>query len=443
MLTLVLVARVDGAAATGIGCVLGAGVNFALNRALTFRSRGAIGGQAGRYGLVSATSALLNAGGVALVSSLPGLGFGAGWWLVRGAVWLLWSYPLQRGYVFAPRAVREAAHAGAAALEAPRAPGAVTLLVFALVAVPGIAEAGPLLRPARLPADTYGESYSFMADLADGTYVQVQLSLTNLGPGSDNGICRALVAPPSGKAWADDERVGSDDWGHEAGPDGAERLHIGPCSVRASRGETVVEARLDEGLVRLTYAAPLRAEAPPDAVIRVGGTKHRTELLLASARVVAELTVPDRPARKQSGAGYADHSRSDVPPKDLAVRWVRFRAVAGASKTLVLAREGADGLRPVWRRVDGAYRSGGAFTLRQTGEGAGLAFEAAFRGDAGTFTLRSRRLLFRHAPIEELGLFGNVVRPFTGSPVTYTLRAVLGEEGKPDVPGILEVSLQE
>jgi hypothetical protein len=44
---------------------------------------------------------------------------------------------------------------------------------------------------------------------------------------------------------------------------------------------------------------------------------------------------------------------------------------------------------------------------------------------------------------DEQGLLGSVVSPFVGAPVTYTFRATLSEAGRPDVPGILEVSLDE
>lgn len=86
--------------ATALGCLLGAVVNFTFNRVITYRRPGAVGPQAARYGLVSGSSALLNAGGVAVLALHP-LDYRLAWWLVRGAVWLFWNFPLQRSYVFA------------------------------------------------------------------------------------------------------------------------------------------------------------------------------------------------------------------------------------------------------------------------------------------------------------------------------------------------------
>ncbi|SEN33480.1 Phosphatidylglycerophosphate synthase [Stigmatella aurantiaca] len=100
-------------AATALGCVLGGVVNYTLNRLITFRSRGAVAPQVARYTLVSATSAMLNAGGVALLTLHPQLAYTLGWWLARGAVYFAWNLPLQRDYVFndPPEALMERPHA--------------------------------------------------------------------------------------------------------------------------------------------------------------------------------------------------------------------------------------------------------------------------------------------------------------------------------------------
>jgi putative flippase GtrA len=101
------------AMATAIGCALGGVVNYSVNRLITFRSQGAVAPQLARYTLVSATSALLNAGGVALLMLHPQLAYTLGWWLARAAVYFAWNLPLQRDYVFhdPPEALLERPHA--------------------------------------------------------------------------------------------------------------------------------------------------------------------------------------------------------------------------------------------------------------------------------------------------------------------------------------------
>jgi phosphatidylglycerophosphate synthase/putative flippase GtrA len=86
--------------ATAVGCALGAVINFAINRSWTFGSSDPAMPQMWRYGFVSVSSALLNAGGVAVMLFLPDVDYRIGWWLVRGAVFVTWNYPLHRDYVF-------------------------------------------------------------------------------------------------------------------------------------------------------------------------------------------------------------------------------------------------------------------------------------------------------------------------------------------------------
>lgn len=93
--------------ATACGVVVGAVLNFSLNRYWTF-DRHALEinppvAQGMRYVLVSTTSALLNSGGVAIFLLLPEIDFKIGWVVTRIAVYLAWNYPLQKGYVFEPK----------------------------------------------------------------------------------------------------------------------------------------------------------------------------------------------------------------------------------------------------------------------------------------------------------------------------------------------------
>lgn len=100
VLLLVEWAKLSPALATALGCGVGGVVNYTINRVLTFRSNGALAPQMARYTLVSATSALLNSGGVWLFTLHPQLAYTLGWWMVRGVVYFAWNLPLQRDYVF-------------------------------------------------------------------------------------------------------------------------------------------------------------------------------------------------------------------------------------------------------------------------------------------------------------------------------------------------------
>ena len=87
--------------ATGAGCIVGAIINFTINRSWVFKTRdAALVKQMLRYSFVSFTSALLNSGGVMVLLLIPSSEYRLAWLLVRGAVFLTWNFPLHRDYVF-------------------------------------------------------------------------------------------------------------------------------------------------------------------------------------------------------------------------------------------------------------------------------------------------------------------------------------------------------
>jgi phosphatidylglycerophosphate synthase/putative flippase GtrA len=90
------------AISTAVGCTMGAVTSFALTRGWTFDARtGQLFPQLARYVMVSLMTLGLNAGGVMLLLLLH-LPFAVAWCAARAVVFVGWSYPLQRDYVFAP-----------------------------------------------------------------------------------------------------------------------------------------------------------------------------------------------------------------------------------------------------------------------------------------------------------------------------------------------------
>lgn len=88
-----------GPGATVVGCCVGALISFTLARVWAFDARGAWLPQVGRYAFVSGAAAVLNGGGVALLFLLD-TPFVVAWLITRAVVFVTWSYPLQRDFVF-------------------------------------------------------------------------------------------------------------------------------------------------------------------------------------------------------------------------------------------------------------------------------------------------------------------------------------------------------
>jgi hypothetical protein len=321
----------------------------------------------------------------------------------------------------------------------------LTLLAsLAALTLPLLAGAGAVLEPLPSSNDNYGESFTFMVDLEDGSFVFTQFSITNLGPGSRHGICRATVVRPGQKAWAPQVKVGSDEWSYDAA---TSTLKMGPCTLHAGAG-TFISVPLGNGLLSIQFTEPPSPQAPPGSEVIVGNARYRHEVLVPFGAAKVSLRMPGSNALLElSGGGYGDHTHSTVAPVKLARSWVRFRALRGGdSNLLLLAREGFDGgFTPAY-----LWPAGGApemlqrFELRrQEGDSKKAGWEAALSSTRGALTVRATSLLLRNAPVQDLGLLGSLVKPVVGSPVTYVMRAVLQRAGQPDVQGLMEVTLDE
>lgn len=313
--------------------------------------------------------------------------------------------------------------------------------LLALLLAPLAAPAAGLLEPQPTNDDNYGESYTFSTDLDDGSFVQVQLSVTNLGPGARHGICRATVKRPAEKAWTPQVRVNDKEWRYDAA---TKTLRVAQCTLQETDTGIIAEAPLDKGLVRVELTGKPSAQAPSEVTVGDGHYRHEVLIPFGAAQVTVQ---PPGAASGDTveGGGYGDHTRSTIAPAKLARRWLRFRALRGQSRVLVLGREALDGgFGPVYLWQEGsAPRTFPRFELTRTGKKLQTSWQASLPGDTGPTTVRSTQLLHRHAPVEDLGLLGGLVRPVVGSPVTYVLRAVLERPGQKPLDGLMEVSLDE
>jgi putative flippase GtrA len=97
--------------ATLLGCVVGGTVAFSLSRLWVFRAlRQSVRRQVVRFLFVSGSSALLNAGGVWMMSLLPGVHAYIGWLITRALVFACWNFPLHNEWAFPEREREGAEH---------------------------------------------------------------------------------------------------------------------------------------------------------------------------------------------------------------------------------------------------------------------------------------------------------------------------------------------
>jgi putative flippase GtrA len=101
LIFLVEIGRVWYVAATAIGALLGATVNFLLGRHWTFTADdGAVRSQAIRYAAVSAVSLALNSLGVYLLTDYLNIHYAVSKAITAFLIGILFNFPLHRRFVF-------------------------------------------------------------------------------------------------------------------------------------------------------------------------------------------------------------------------------------------------------------------------------------------------------------------------------------------------------
>ena len=308
-------------------------------------------------------------------------------------------------------------------------------LSLALLLSAHLGESASPIQPQLLAAETYAETFSTIADLDDGTYVQAQLAVSNLGPGDARGICRALLARVNTAPWAASETVSREGWAFHAAPQPT--LQVGPCRIRDGDHTMQWDITLGERTILLTLQQKANPVVPPLHPIRVDDdATYASHILVAWADVSATLVGADGRVEEHRGRGYADHARSTTLPGDVARGWVRFRGLKKGCARLLLGRR-LPAAEPSWQMY--AMRERGQPTqawrqVRVQVEGGERQVRVGI--DTGDCHLRidGFGFLYRHAPLEELGFLGRIVGHVVGNVVTTTYRAILHEE-PPSQPG--------
>ena len=268
--------------------------------------------------------------------------------------------------------------------------------------------------------ETWSETWTAIADLADGSYVLVQYLFTNAGFGDGNAACRALWVPKGSAGTNSADKAGGD-WTASDG-----QLDVGDCSLSIAGGVTRFSAVTDDLTVELTLDKEARTRSAPDGRIDVDGAFFQSEVLVPWAAATVEVQ-----GRTLTGMGYLDHTRSTTMLPKIAAGWYRFRGYYGDTVMLVQARLPASGGAAqgfVWS-VDGVTALSD-FTV------VGHAPIALAVGDA---QLVAAERIYQYKPAEQYGMLGDLAKPFVGDPTTTTYRATMTLPTGGEVRGTLEV----
>lgn len=285
--------------------------------------------------------------------------------------------------------------------------------------------------PNPLSDESYGESFTAIADLSDGSYVLLQYVFTNAGIGDGKAACRGLVVRPGKKGENSAIRVDRDEWSYTKE---GNRLTVDHCVLSSTAGRTHFKVKTDQLSIDLTLNAIPKVTKAPGHLIKVDGDEfYESELLIPWAKVEAQIKAHSGNVTL-SGMGYLDHSRSNTRLPKVASRWLRFRGFVGTKRLLFELRNDPQGKATAWVWSEGEAKPSSAqlkaLKVQATGKEVSV--------DWDTFSLKTTSLLYRYRPAKEWGMLGRLAKPWVGDPETRTYRAILTLADGQKISGILE-----
>ena len=296
--------------------------------------------------------------------------------------------------------------------------------------------AAPLLEPQPLPDEAYGEAYTAVASMADGSFVLTQMMFSNAGMGSRKAACRALWVPPGKAGINASARFTQDQWAYDADTD---TLTAGTCSLAAQAEGLRFIASVPELTIDLTIQAGARSVTPPGHRIDFKQSFYAAKLLVPYAKTQAIIKAGEN-TLETNGVVHIDHSRSNVLMPNAAACWLRFRGFYGSSPTLLQVRVPPKGGAPdswVWPLNEAVPKAIPSDDVRLgTNENGYPTISIA--GTVG-LEITPAKQLYRYRPAESYGAIGKLASPWIGDPTTTTYRAKAKTASGGSISGILEV----
>lgn len=303
------------------------------------------------------------------------------------------------------------------------------------------------LEPNILESKSYVEIFTLTAMHDDHTFVQVQMTFTNLGVKNRNAACKALVLNPAKKPWKVNEQFNEKHWKYSEKPGPA--LSIGANTLKKLQDRIEFSAILGKGTIAISLFESPAPTKPPntDFPKNTSGKFYDFEIIVPWSRVTTTLSLPGLPQKTLQGFGILERSRSVGTSRNFSRGWVTFRGFEGDSFFLANFRLPPQENSPAAGWI---WKNGEQKPLAMTG----LQIRSEFSLIDGkkkedhiisaldnSFRISGRDLLYRYSFVDELGAFtGYLVKVVIGKPVTRYYEAevrLLG--GKQALHGVLEL----
>jgi hypothetical protein len=296
------------------------------------------------------------------------------------------------------------------------------------------------LAPHLLDPEAYSETYHTVLELEEGIHIQIQFAITNIGIGDRNSMCRVLFVDEK-DAWNAERLFDQTGWTFK--PPG--HLEIGSCYITAEEDATTIFAEVENGRVAVKLSEPISPTKPPGHLILAGKDFFDFQILMPWAQAEVRYDSKEFSTRSVKGYGCMYHYWVTAWPGDLARQWVRVFGMSADGAFIVISHYPPGKNEPatgsIWLPGEPGPVAFDSLQMENTTKGNQ---SLAISSNNVTHRLVLHKQLYRHAPLEQVGFLGRIIRLFTGNWVTRTYRAMLEVPGRDgSVPAIVEITADE
>jgi hypothetical protein len=293
-----------------------------------------------------------------------------------------------------------------------------------------VALAAPILSPQITGDEKFGENYTLVTKLDDGSFVLFQILFSNVGFGDGGGGCRMLYVPKDQTGINRRMQFDSDEWNYQTSSD---QLTAGSCSIRQD-GAVYFSGNIDDLQIELTATEELVRNRFPGEV-DVSGELFHSEVLLANAPINGIVTHANQ-RFSVSGRAYMDHTRSDVILKDKGTVWIRYRGFYGEEPVLFQVYKDLSQKHNSWIWREGESSPS---TFQQSIQFNHVSPDS-IKVTLGDIQIQSSSKIYVFRPTEDYGLIGSFAKSIIGDLSTHTFDAKAVSNGETVSEGVLEVT---
>jgi len=311
-----------------------------------------------------------------------------------------------------------------------------------------------LFEPTIVESKSYTEIFTLTAILENNSFVQIQMTITNLGRTNKNATAKMLVLNESRKPFKANMWYNNKKWCYSDKPWPC--LTIGSCKIRQQNQKIEFTGLLDNATIHIiinTLPQPIRA--PHSDYQKKSDKKssilfYEYKILIPWSQLNAYVIIPGMQSGKFNGYGMVEQARSVGHPKDISQGWVTFRGNSGNDYFLANFRIPPEKNIPIagwiWKNNDNSPEPIKNLQIQKNINIVNKNKIEIYTITApdSLFCIISSKCLYRYSFIDELGPFlGYIVKVIVGDPVTCYYNAQVEIPGykyqKLSIPGVLEL----